>query len=952
MRCTLNMPKEDFSYHISEIDSVLDYLKTTQEGLEQTEASERFLRVGSNELIKEKRESPLILFLSQFKDFVIMILIFASFISILFGQLIDFVAIVIILLLNAFLGFYQEYKAERSLEALQSLTAPHARVLRDKIINVLDAKELVPGDVIFLEAGEIVPADGRLLSAINLHIDESALTGESVPVLKDDGVLLDLNTEISDQTNMIFMGTNVVRGNCIAVICKTGMKTVMGDITNLIAEVDERDTPLKRKMNEFGGQLGWIILGICGIVVLLGVWAQNNFSFNLIYLLNHIKLSVFVEMLIVGVALAVAAVPEGLPAVITVALSIGVIKMSKQRAIVRKLESVETLGSTTVICTDKTGTLTQNKMTVEKILVAPFTEEYHVYNGRLDKNIHLTTELSTLFTVACLCNNATYQGDEEDLQPIGDPTELALLNVSNHSGYIKSEVSKQQKRVFEFPFDSDRKLMSTIHKIQDSKGITYRMYVKGAPDIVENLCESVLVSGSTSTFNSEAKDAITAKEKIFGSEALRILAFAYRDVTQEEIKDISRQKEVDYQKFEKDLTFIGLMAMKDPPRSEAIDAIKTANQAGIRVVMITGDHKNTAVAIGKQMGLLNDNEDNLVLSGRDLRLMSEEQLIEAVKKVKIFARINPEHKLQIVSALQKNNEIVAVTGDGVNDAPALKQADIGVAMGITGTDVAKQASDMVLTDDNFATLELAIEEGRGIYANMKKFISYLLACNTGEVLTIFFGILVLAIVAHGLPFDELLPLTALQLLYINLLTDGLPALALGVDPKEPNVMKQEPRDPQESLFNVHMSSSIILVGIIVGIGSLILYFAYLNLSAPYSVWVHHASNGDVIGGTIIKAQTMCFTGFIFLENVMALSSRSEKDSLFKVGIFSNKYLWGALLLATLIHVCVIYLKPFQEIFKTTALDPIDWVIVLCMSLTVFIAEEIRKYLFRRFSIGQ
>ncbi len=931
------MPDDEYFYHVSEIDSVMDYLQTTNDGLSQFDADDRLLDIGNNELKRESKEGPLTLLLSQFKDFIVIILIFASFISLLFGDSLDFIAILIILLLNAFLGFYQEYKAERSLDALQSLTAPHARVLRDKVINSIDAKNLVPGDIILLEAGDVVPADARLLSSFNLHIDESALTGESSSVLKDANELMDINTEISDQVNMLFMGTNVVRGNCIAVVVKTGMKTVVGNITTLLSEADERDTPLKQKMNEFGKQIGWIILAICGVVVVLGTVAQNTINFD-----------VFIEMLIVGVALAVAAVPEGLPAVITVALSIGVIKMSRQKAIVRKLESVETLGSTTVICTDKTGTLTQNKMMVEKILVAPFYDSESVSEGNSDQDNFSSAVHSMLYETASLCNNASFSTASGEVEILGEPTEAALLWASYKAGFSKPELERKNKRIFEFPFDSDRKLMSTINKIQTDEGEVYRLFVKGAPDVVKNLCQQVLMNKqSIEPLTVNIGKNITQQERAFGSEALRILSFAYRDLSEAEVTEILHKKEIDYGKYERALIFIGLMAMHDPPRPEAIEAIKTANRAGVRVIMITGDHKNTAIAIGKQMGLLQENEEDLVLTGKELRTLNQKQLREKVKSTKIFARVNPEHKLQIVSALQDNKEIVAVTGDGVNDAPALKQADIGVAMGETGTDVAKQASDMVLIDDNFATLELAIEEGRGIYANMKKFISYLLACNTGEVMTIFLGILILMVIAPGLPFRELLPLTALQLLYINLLTDGLPALALGVDPKEPNVMDQDPRNPNEPIFNIHMNSSILLAGSIVGLGTLFLFFWYLNIPGGYQTWVTKDPITNVItGGTIFKAQTMAFTVLIFFQKAMALSSRSERDSIFKIGLFSNKYLWGALLLTASIHLSVIYWPPLQEIFKTVPLSLGDWIVILTMAISVFAAEEIRKFVFR------
>lgn len=944
-------------YHSLPLSDVFDELDVNTDGLNYNQIEFRKNKYGSNILDKVDKESLFTLFINQFKDFIVIILIFAVLISAILGNFIDAFAIILILFLNAMLGFYQEYQAEKSIEALQDLTHPETKIKRSGNVLKIDSVEIVPGDIVLLEAGDLVPADCRIINSFNLQIDESTFTGESEPVIKDFEAQIAESTPISDQLNMLFMGTNILRGTATVVVVNTGMSTIMGGITEMLITAESRDTPLKIKLNEFGHRLGWVILGISAIVVIIGVLAQNEFT-----------IPIFLDMLIIGVALAVAAVPEGLPAVVTLALSIGVLRMSRQQAIVRKLRAVETLGSTTVICSDKTGTLTQNKMTVEEISLAPFDESIRIISDKSDEygmfvtqtrvfNPPLSPNLQLLMKTAVLVNNSQITADADQNKYLGDPTELALVIAGAKADVHKEKIEKDWLRIMELPFDSNRKMMTTIHELSTSEGKkTYIVLVKGAPDIVREHSTHVQVDTEILPLQEKLMEDLIKSEISYANRALRVLAFGFKTISKNTLDEFRSNKVPDYSKIENNFIFLGLIGMRDPPRPEAIKAIKVAQIAGIRVVMITGDHKNTAMAIGQQMGLISSSDRASVLTGKELLEMDKNNLQEKVKNTKIFARVTPEQKLNIVEALQANGEIVAVTGDGVNDAPALKQADIGVAMGMAGTDVAKQASDMILIDDNFATLESAIEEGRSIFSNMKKFIGYLLACNAGEVITVFFGIIILSFVAGAslgasLTLEELLPLTALQLLYINLLTDGLPALALGIDPKEDQAMLKPPRDPNESIFNKHMLSSILLAGSIVGFGTLFIFFLELNLSLDPSQWVIKDSNLEITGGTIMKARTMAFTVLIFFQKAMALSSRSETESLFSVGVFRNKALWGSILFTAFIHILVIYLPPLQDIFGTVELSMNDWIVVLLLASTVFFAEETRKFIFRRkFSI--
>ncbi|MHA2102927.1 MAG: cation-translocating P-type ATPase [Candidatus Hodarchaeales archaeon] len=935
------------------VEQIFQKFETSLEtGLTQDEHGKRLEKYGENKLVQFGKESAFTLLINQFKDFLILILIGAVIISAISGEVVDMIAILAILLMNGFLGFYQEYKAEKSIEELQKLTSPHSRVLRNGKKLLIDSTDIVPGDLILIEAGDIIPADSRLVETFNFQIDESTLTGESLPVSKKATFLDKTVTSTSDQINMVFMGTNAVRGTAKAVCVETGMNTVIGNITELLISAEERDTPLKIKLNEFGRKLGWFILAICGLVVVIGTLTQFEPSADL--------LEKFLDMTIVGVALAVAAIPEGLVAVITLALSIGVIRMSRQKAIVRQLKAVETLGSTTVICSDKTGTLTQNKMTSQRIFIPSFENEISIIstdnknilssnNQEITKDQDETLKLLLYSTI--LCNNAYIKeiGTDSEILFDGDPTETALLALGLGSGLDNQLVEKEWKRIGELPFDSERKMMSTLHQFTEENGeYKYMALIKGAPDFIRSRCNKISSNGSSQTLNEDHAKKIEIFEQNFSESALRILGFAYKKVTKDVIDNVLNSDSPDYDLIESDMIYLGMVGMKDPPRPEAISAIQTCFDAGIRIKMVTGDHKNTALAIGREMGLINSDSDKSVITGQELEIFSDEELFEILPSVKIFARVNPEHKLRIVNILQSRGEIVAMTGDGVNDAPALKQADIGVAMGLGGTDVAKQASDMVLTDDNFATLETAIEEGRSIYSNMRKFIGYLLACNAGEVFTVFIGIIILGffLVGTSVPIEEILPLTAIQLLYVNLVTDGLPALALGVDPKDPKAMSYRPRDPNESIFNKHLISSIILAGVVVGTGTLIIFFYTLNLNLSPDLWL---GEGNQVG-TILKAQTMAFTVLIIFQQVMALSSRSETESLFTVGVFANKFLILSILSAFLIHLCVIYLPIFQGkngIFGTVPLEIADWIIIFAMSTTVLMSEEIRKFLFRK-----
>jgi Ca2+-transporting ATPase len=854
-------------------------LKTSSNGLSSSEAKKRINQYGLNEIKEKEGISPLKIFISQFHNFIIYILLVALIVSIFVGEKIDAIVIGAILVLNAVLGFIQEYKAEKAIEALKKMASLKAKVLRDGKEQKIDASQLVPGDIIILETGDKVPADARLIEVINLQTQEAALTGESVPV-KKELVVLDEKTPVADRINMVFSSTIVTKGRARALIASTGMNTEIGKIAEMIQTTETVLTPLQIKLKQLGKFMGIAVIIIAVVVFLVG--------------LLKAELSP-IEMFIASVALAVAAIPEGLPAVVTISLALGVQRMIKRNALVRKLPSVETLGSTTVICSDKTGTLTCNEMTVRKMYfnnnIIDVSGEGYLTKGdfKIDDREVNAKDLSLLLQVGALCNDSKLEKKEN----IGDPTEIALVVSAAKAGLDKDLLDRKYHRIGEIQFTSERKIMSTFHKIGGKKTI----YTKGAPDVILNSCNRILVNGKIKKLNKLQKKKILAINDKFAEGALRVLGFAYNEGAL----------------TEKNLIFIGLQAMMDPARPEVRLAIEQSKKAGIKVVMITGDHIVTAKAIAKELGI----EGNAI-EGKDLDKIKD--LKKHVETVNIYARVNPEHKSKILEALRKNGHIIAMTGDGVNDAPALKKADIGVAMGITGTDVSKEASDMILVDDNFASIVNAIEEGRSIYSNIKKFVEYLLSSNLGEVLTIF-----VAIMLSGF-FGNALPLLAIHILWINLVTDGFPALALGVEPVEKGLMDKPPRHPKERILSEYIIIRMALIGVIMMAGTLFMFKWYLPKGVVY-------------------AQTMAFTTLMMFQMFNVLNCRSEDNSLFKVGVFSNMWLIGAMAISILLQVAVIH-TPLASLFKTVPLTLIDWGYVVFVSSSVFIGIEILKFVRR------
>ncbi|RLJ06003.1 MAG: ATPase [Candidatus Aenigmatarchaeota archaeon] len=869
-----------------ETKKVFEKLKTGEEGLTEEEARERLLKFGPNELEKKKQTSKLEIFLNQFKSVLVLILIFATVFSALIGEILDAAAILVIVILNAIFGFVQEYKAEKTIETLKKLTSPEAVVIREGKPRKIPSKELVLGDIVVLEEGSRVPADLRIFEAIDLRIDESMITGESVPVTKKTEPTR--SEVLAERKNIAWTGTIVVGGRGKGIVVETGMETEMGRIAKKIQEPQEQ-TPLQKKLDVFGKNLGIIILVICALVAGIGIFRESILTGK------PLTTDVITSMIITGIALAVAAIPEGLPAVVTITLALGLQRLARHNALMRRLPAVETLGSTTVICSDKTGTLTRNEMTVKKIycennIIEVTGEGYIPKGGFLIQNNKIdpkkTKTLSLLLTSSALCNNAVL--DKKQNSIIGDPTEGALIVLAEKAGFTKEYLEKAYPRVNEIPFSSERKMMTTVHKIRNG----FLVCSKGAPEKILPLCK----------LSQKQKDKILKTNEELAKQALRVLAVAY--------KETKNRKNP-----EKDLVFLGLVGMIDPPRKEVKKSIEECKKAGIRVIMITGDHKNTAEAIAKEIGISGNS-----ITGEELEKLSESRFQKIVDNIGICARVNPEHKVKILDALKSKNHIVAMTGDGVNDAPALKKADIGIAMGKKGTDVAKEASDMILRDDNFTSIVKAVKEGRGIYDNIKKFIQYLLSSNLGEVLIVFIAMLI------GFTNPEtgalVLPITAIQLLWINLLTDGLPALALGVDPPAEDIMQRPPRDPKEKILSRGMLINIILVGIIMCIGTLSL-FAY-NLES---------------GAT--KAVTVAFTTIVMFEMIRIESVRMK----FKTKLLSNKKLITAVLASVLLQIMVVYLPFFQPVFQTTALDFGDWIEILGVASTVFALMWIKQKMF-------
>ena len=875
-------------------------------GLTGTEAKKRWDEIGPNQLREGKQRTPWDMFLDQFKDVLIIILLVSALVSVFLGEVSDAIVIGIILVLNAVLSVVQEFKAEKSLDALQKMTVPHALVLREGKQSIIEATDLVPGDIVYLEAGDRIPADLRLFEVTDLRIQESVLTGESEPVGKKTSLIKPEDVSPGDRVNMAFIGTSVMAGRGKGIVGASGMETERGEIDGLLEEQKQEITPLQKKLNQVGRNLGLLVLVIVAIVVVLGCLRGIHFF----------------EMFLTGISLAVAAVPEGLVAVTTIVLALGVQRMIKRHAIIRKLPAVETLGATTVICSDKTGTLTQNQMTVQKIVLAdreikvegegyqPFGQ-FKQAGQPLQPNEDKT--LSRLLQGAVLCNNAILDQKETDQscqqwRIIGDPTEGALVVVAAKAGFQKESLENKYPRIKEMPFDSERKRMSTIHRDAQGKSI---IFVKGAPDQMIARCRQYLKNSQLTFLSDTVKKIILDQNKKCADSALRVLAIAYRQVEEGESSDIQN---ITANEAENNLIFLGLIAMIDPPRREAIHSVETCRKAGIRPIMITGDYSLTARAIAKELGIYHSGDQ--IITGADLEKMSQTVLEKQVMDTTIFARVSPRHKRRIVRALQKNKQVVAMTGDGVNDAPALKESDIGVAMGITGTDVSKEAADMILTDDNFSSIVSAVEEGRKIYQNILKFIRYLLSCNLGEIFTIFVAILI------GLPR----PLIPIQILWVNLVTDGLPALALGLDPAEKDLMDQKPRNPEQGIFSGKMGFNIISQGAFIGLITLIAFY-YGEKHFPLDV-----------------GQTMAFGTLSFSQLWQSLNSRSDRFSLFKLGLGTNRYLLLAILVSGLLQLTVMFVPFLQEIFKVHALNSMQWLMVIGLSICPIIYVEILKAL--------
>jgi len=887
------------AWHSISAAEVLSALGTGVDGLSSEEAQKRLIRYGQNVLVEKRSVSPWVVFLSQFKSFLIIVLLVAVVLSAILGEVADAVVIGLIVLFACGLGFVQEYRAERALEALKRMAAPSAFVVRDGEQREITATQLVPGDVILLGVGARIPSDARLIEAVNLKTDEASLTGESAPV---DKVVeaLDEETAVADRKNMIYMGTAVVYGRGKAVITASGMGTEFGRIATMLQEVKSQRTPLQVSLDQMGK---WIAIGAIALCfVLAGIGVARGHQ--------------ILEMFIWGVSLAVAAVPEALPAVVTVALAIGVQRMVKRNALVRKLPAVETLGCTTVVCSDKTGTLTQDQMTVRRVYTGGnrFDVDGTGYDPRgefLFKerpcNPRENIPLTTLLTIGSLCNDAQLVREEEEWDIKGDPTEGALVSLAAKAGLWQGELNTSFPRIAEQPFSSERKKMTTVH--QTEEGLI--AYSKGAPEVILNSCSSILgtekVSGLTA---SERQDIFDAAQSMAG-DALRVLGLAYKQLST-----------ID-EKVEEEMVFVGLVGMIDPPRDEVKDAIALCERAGIKTVMITGDHIMTAVAIAKELGLLKDGRS---LSGAELDKLGDEEFNAIIDTVGVYARVSPAHKLRVVEALSQQGHVVAMTGDGVNDAPALKKADIGIAMGITGTDVSKEAADMVLTDDNFASIVAAVEEGRGVFSNIKKFLMYLLSCNIGEILlmaaAILFGPLI------GLP-SGVLPLIAIQILWVNLATDGLPALALSVDPPDPDLMNSKPRRRSDSIFTRPVINFLAGAGIWTAMVSLLVFLWALNS-----------------GRSFIEAQCMCFITLILIQFFNALNCRSEKHSLFSIGIFSNRWLLLSIAASLGMTIMLVYNPFLQEVFHTYALSAVDWGITLLSALSIFFVVEMRKLFLR------
>ncbi|NLF87718.1 cation-translocating P-type ATPase [Candidatus Bathyarchaeota archaeon] len=909
------------SWHSQSPEAVMTELKVSPNGLTTQEAKERLTQYGPNSLKKEKGISAWKILAGQFTDILMIILLIATALSIAVGEVTDAIIILLIVFASAGLGFSQEYRSEKAVEALKKMTAPTASVLRDGKEVRLPAEELVPGDIILLYAGDKVPADARLIEAFTMKDDEAPLTGESNPVDKSSETLPE-QTQLNDRDNMVYSGTVVVYGRGKAVVTQTGMTTEFGKIAQMVQSAPTEQTPLEKRLAGVGKWIGIFALTVAASVGIIGVVVQGR---------------PIIDMLLWAVSLAVAAVPEALPAIVTGALAIGMYRMAKVNAIVKRLPAVETLGSTSVICSDKTGTMTKGEMTVRSLYVndqsIKVTGIGYAPEGEFQLNDKAFTpddNIKTLLKASVLCNDSGLEKDEKSGKWIvkGDPTEGALVVAAQKAGLSKATLDSAEPRVYEVPFSSERKRMTTIHTTDDAR----IAYMKGAPEMVIERCSKILLNGKVQPFNEENRNNYFKITEDLAKQALRNLAFAYKELPLE-----GKFTE----EMEQDFVFIGIMSMIDPPRPEVKDAIAVCKKAGIRVVMITGDHKLTATAVGKELKLIDENHvEEQVLTGEQIEEMTDEQLLAVVEKTVIYARVAPEHKVRIVKAWKTKDQVVAMTGDGVNDAPALKMSDIGVAMGISGTEVSKEAADMVLADDNFASIVKAVREGREIYDNIKKYLTYLLQCNIMEILVMFVAVVSVPYLAAWLSpgsdplvvSDAAIALTAVQLLWMNLVTDGLPAIALGVDPGDPDLMERKPRKPSESIFSREVKTYLIGGSALMSAILLVSYFMHMPWTSGYH---------------LLEARTQLLTVMIVMELVVALSMRSLKYPLYKVGPFKNKYLIYAILGSFALQLVILYVPGLQVLFDVHQPEMIDWAVAALGGAIIFATIEIGKYVTSR-----
>ncbi len=868
-------------WHTLTAESSLSQLDTTFAGLSKSEAARRIEQYGPNKLTEKKRRTPVAMLLSQFTDFMIIILIGAALVSGVIGEASDTIAIIVIVVLNAIIGFVQEYRAEKAMEALKRMAAPSATVHRDGAPVVIDSSELVPGDIVVLEAGKIIPADMRVLESAQLKVEEAAITGESVAVNKQAEALEDAELPIGDRKNLAYKGTTVAYGRGLGMVVATGMQTELGKIAGMIQGEKEVKTPLQKRLLSFGQKLAVAVLAICAVVFGFGVLRGEP----------------ILLMLLTALSLAVAAIPEALPAVVTISLALGARKMVRRNALIRRLPAVETLGSVTYICSDKTGTLTLNRMTVEELYVNNRALRMREFNTTAPSSVD-NLSVREMLTAMAMSNDADRDREGGYL---GDPTEIALYAAAGTAGFDKKELESSFPRVNELPFDSDRKRMTTFHR-RSNGGIV--AYTKGAVDEIVRHCRASLVDGREVAIDA---NAVAAENDRMANQGLRVLAFAIR-------RHEALPETLSTETAETEMLFLGLVGMIDPPREEAAEAVAQCKTAGIKPVMITGDHPATAHAIATRLGIIEEGEE--AVTGRELAAMSEKEFENRVEHIRVYARVAPEQKLKILKGLQARGQFAAMTGDGVNDAPALKRADIGVAMGVTGTDVSKEAAHMILLDDNFATIVKAVREGRRIFDNIRKFIRYTMTSNAGEIWTIFLAPF------FGLP----IPLLPIHILWINLVTDGLPGLALTAEPAEPDIMVRPPRHPKESVFARGLGVQIIWVGLLMGLVSIGAQAFAINLELHW--------------------QTMVFTVLCFSQMGNVLAIRSEKQSLFKQGLRSNKPLLGAFLLTVLLQLATIYVPFLNPIFRTHSLTAVELAVTLAVSSIVFFAVEIDKLIHR------